>query len=151
MGRILEIATGVVDGANTSFSTSAPYTPGSLGVWRNGNEILGSFAETSPGTGGFTIIDSDQIPLAGAWGTDQIVVEYWDGLDEGEILVVDEISCSIEDAPFGVEATVEDAVCIEATVEDAPFGVGATVEDVAVVACEVSDAPHGVDCQVEDC
>ena len=33
---IIEVATGPVDGVNTTFYTSAMYVPGSLQVWLNG-------------------------------------------------------------------------------------------------------------------
>lgn len=151
MARKIEIATGTINGVNTSFSTSAPYVAGSLSVWRNGQEILMSFSETDPSAGTFEITDPDQVPISGIWGSDRLVVEYWDGIEDSEIVQVDEIAVTISDVPVGIDCQVHDVTVIECRIEDVPVGLNATVEDVIVVACDVSDAPVGVDCQVEDC
>lgn len=55
---ITELASGVIDGANTQFATSRDYKPGSLVVFNNG------FADATPTEGGakdFTVAPPPQL------------------------------------------------------------------------------------------
>lgn len=61
-----EVASGTIDGSNTTFFTSLPYQPGFTAVWLNGQlkreDFADGWAETSPATGQF---DLDQAPRVG--------------------------------------------------------------------------------------
>jgi hypothetical protein len=151
MSRKIENPSGVIDGVNAIFTTSAPYDPGSLGVWLNGQQILGGYAETSPALGTFTITDANCVPKAGVWGADALIAEYWDGVDEVEVLVVDELAATIADQPIGMNCTIQEVDQIAATIQDAPVGVTATIQDVDVIACHIADAPTGIDCTIQEC
>lgn len=54
-----EKPTGAINGFNTAFSTSLPYEPGTLRVWRNGLLIRSTDddgpSETNPSTGAFAL------------------------------------------------------------------------------------------------
>lgn len=54
-----ETVSGVVDGSNTAFITSRPYTAGSLAVLLNGlllvQPLINGWSETDPSTGGFDL------------------------------------------------------------------------------------------------
>jgi hypothetical protein len=55
----LEVPSGAVNGTNQAFTTSVPYTAGTLSVWINGQlkrqDLEDGWAETSPTTGVFTM------------------------------------------------------------------------------------------------
>lgn len=63
-----ETPTGAINGVNLVFFTSAPYTPGTLAVYRNGQLLLNAagnpWVETDPSIGKFTI-GSEELPLTG--------------------------------------------------------------------------------------
>jgi len=69
----VEVATGDINGANTTFFTIFAYQSDTLKVWHNGHLFRrdddDGFIETNPGTGEFTMKES---PFEG----DTIVVRY---------------------------------------------------------------------------
>jgi len=150
MGQKVEVPSGVIDGVNAVFTTSAAYQPGSLSVWLNGQQILGGFTETTPASGVFTITVADCIPKTGGWGADTLAVDYNDTTTDPEVLVVDELSGTILDAQ-GIDGLLADEASIAAEIGDMPAGIDAIVVDQELILSTVGEDPTAISGIVEGC
>lgn len=70
-----EVPSGVVNNANTLFTVSRAYKPGSTAVFVNGQLLPKTWTESSPGEGEVTL---DGPPEVGASGPDTLQVFYLD-------------------------------------------------------------------------
>ena len=119
---MFESLTGVVDGINSVFLFSAPYTAGTVAIFLNGQLITdgdGSgnpWTESDPATGEITL-EVGSIPNSGAWGADTITGFAMDTTpDIGGGSPVDGVDCLVS-SDGAITCTVDTELdCITAVI-----------------------------------
>ena len=114
-----ETPVGVIDGANTVFTVSLPYVPGSTAVWRNGilleRTLVDGWVETDPTTG---VITLNEAPKAIGACLDVIQVFYKDNLADAPETIVTEL-CAVVDGEANLVGSLDvDATGVQGTLTD---------------------------------
>lgn len=138
-----EVASGVIDGVNVVFTVSAPYQPGTVAVFLNGQlkrkDFVDGWAETNPAAGIVTLAEA---PRPG----DVVQIFFIDGSGAG-VLDVEEV-CPLVGKLFGTDdligrMSVEQEVTAKAEVIGELSG---TMREAEAILATVSEADeiHGV-------
>ena len=137
-----QVAIGTVDGINTTFQTSAEYSPGSLAVFRNGVLLEKSLDNGWTEVGDNLTFNMKIAPLT----LDIIQCFYLD--TEPSYEVVEEISGTLDDIDY-LEGTVQDTTAIAGELEDIE-SLDSTLVEVVDIAGTVEDVEslHGT---LEEC
>lgn len=125
-----EVLSGVVNGVNLVFTTSVPYTPGTLALYLNGQLLLtpsgNPWTETSPSTGVVTV-HSEELPETG----DVVAAFYLDTVDSYTGEEVEQIYGSISETGDlagiladlqNLSANIQEHAILDGLVEDAELG-----------------------------
>lgn len=101
-----EVLAGTIDGVNTTFLTSVPYTPGTTAVFINGQlrrpDLDDGWLETDPPTG---TLDFKIAPIVG---------------DVVQAFFMDTLPVPAQAGPEPLEATIADTQCFTADLECLP-------------------------------